>query len=94
MFMEMKGKPIRKHHDSQWLCDPAVIVDITKYSQVNFKLEAPPASQVPDFKSEMLKFKLSLWKVGLKNMTQYMSPLWKDKKYIYILLSYKNAKNV
>lgn len=80
----MKGKPIRKHHDSQWLCDPAVIVDITKYSQVNFKLEAPPASQVPDFKSEMLKFKLSLWKVGLKNMTLTCPHSGKIKNiYIY-----------
>ncbi|MBN3322622.1 GTD2A protein, partial [Atractosteus spatula] len=41
-FMEMKGKPVREHNDSKWLCDLEFMVDITKYlSELNVKLQGP-----------------------------------------------------
>lgn len=39
LLMMMQGKPVVALSDSKWLCDLALMVDITKYlSELNLKL--------------------------------------------------------
>lgn len=38
----MKEKPVKELSDSQWLCDLAFMVNVTKYlSELNLKLHSP-----------------------------------------------------
>lgn len=67
LFMEQKGKPVAELSDSQWLCDLAFLVDITKHiSELNVKLQGPNQllstllSTVRSFEG-----KLTLWQVQL-----------------------------
>lgn len=64
----MKGKPVRELNDSNGLCDPAFMVDITKYiSELNIRLQSP--NQLLSSLLSIMKScdaKLRLWKVPLR----------------------------
>ncbi|KAK0148944.1 General transcription factor II-I repeat domain-containing protein 2 [Merluccius polli] len=67
LFMEQKGKPVAELSDSQWLCDLAFMVDISKHlSELNVKLQGSDQllstllSTVKSFEA-----KLALWQMQL-----------------------------
>ncbi|XP_074050066.1 general transcription factor II-I repeat domain-containing protein 2A-like isoform X2 [Macrotis lagotis] len=81
-FMEMKGRPVRELSDSQWLCDLAFMVDITKHlSELTVKLQGPNQllsnllSNVKSFEA-----KLKLWKMQLERNNTVHFPTLEGQK--------------